>query len=64
MRMRLDAAHRLLSDRRYDQLSIGEVTARCGFVEPSHFARRFRKAFQLGPTEFRAARRGNSSSPL
>ena len=54
MRMRLDAAHRLLSDRRYDQLSIGEVTARCGFVEPSHFARRFRQAFGHGPSEFRA----------
>jgi AraC family transcriptional regulator, positive regulator of tynA and feaB len=54
MRMRLDCAHRLLSDRRYDALSVIEVTARCGFVEPSHFARRFRKAFGLGPTEFRA----------
>jgi AraC-like DNA-binding protein len=57
MRMRLEAAHRLLSDRRYDALSVGEITARCGFVEPSHFARRFRKAFGMGPTEFRGASR-------
>jgi AraC-like DNA-binding protein len=57
MRMRLDAAHRLLSDRRYDLLSIGEVTARCGFAEPSHFARRFRQSFGHGPREFRAVSR-------
>ena len=56
MRMRLDSARRLLSDKRYDALSVSEVAARCGFLEPSHFARRFRKAFALGPTEFRAAR--------
>ncbi len=59
MRMRLDAAHRLLSDRRYDLMAVGEITARCGFVEPSHFARRFRKAFGLGPSDFRAASRGD-----
>jgi AraC family transcriptional regulator, positive regulator of tynA and feaB len=55
MQVRLDAAHRLLSDRRYDALSVGEITARCGFVEPSHFARRFRKAFGRGPSAFRTA---------
>lgn len=56
MRTRLECAHRLLSDGRYDALPIGEITGRCGFVEPSHFARRFRKAYGLGPKEFRAAR--------
>jgi len=56
MRMRLDAAQRLLSDKRYEVLSIGEVSARCGFMEPSHFARRFRQAFGHGPSEFRAVR--------
>jgi AraC-like DNA-binding protein len=56
MRMRLESAQRLLSDRRYDALSVSEVAARCGFLEPSHFARRFRKAFGQGPTEFRTAR--------
>jgi AraC-like DNA-binding protein len=55
MRVRLDVAQRLLSDRRFDSLSVSEVTARCGFVEPSHFARRFRKAFGQGPTEFRTS---------
>jgi AraC-like DNA-binding protein len=56
MRTRLEAARRLLGDRRYDALAVSEVAARCGFLEPSHFARRFRKAFGSGPTEFRAAR--------
>jgi transcriptional regulator GlxA family with amidase domain len=56
MRMRLQSAHRLLADQRFDNVSISEIAARCGFVEPSHFAKRFRKAFSLGPTEFRTAR--------
>ncbi len=56
MRARLQCAHRLLSDPRYEALSVREVATRCGFLESSHFARRFRKAFGLGPTGFRAAR--------
>jgi AraC-like DNA-binding protein len=59
IRMRLDSAHRLLSDKRYAALSVGEVAARCGFLEPSHFTRRFRKAYGAGPTEFRAAHAGS-----
>lgn len=58
MRMRLDAAQRLLSDKRYSALTVAEVAARCGFLEPSHFTRRFRKAYGAGPTEFRAAHEG------
>lgn len=53
MRVRLEAAHRLLGDKRFDSLSVSEVAARCGFLEPSHFARRFRQAHGHGPTEFR-----------
>jgi AraC-like DNA-binding protein len=55
MRMRLAMAHRLLSDKRYAALTVSEVAARCGFLEPSHFARRFRKAFGTGPSDFRVA---------
>jgi AraC-like DNA-binding protein len=54
IRMRLELAHRLLIDRRYLALPVSDVAARCGFVEPSHFARRFRKAYGMGPREFRA----------
>ena len=53
--MRLDSAHRLLTDQRFDNVSSSEIAARCGSVEPSHFAKRFRRAFSLGPTEFRCA---------
>jgi len=56
MRMRLEHARRMLSDRRFDALSVGEIAARCGFVAPSHFARRFRQAFGLVPSAFRATR--------
>ena len=54
IRIRLELAQRLLSDQRYLALPVSEVAARCGFMEPSHFARRFRQAFGVGPTEFRA----------
>jgi AraC-like DNA-binding protein len=57
MRVRLETAHRLLSDKRYDGVSVMEVAARCGFVAPSHFARRFRETYGLGPIQFRRARR-------
>jgi AraC-like DNA-binding protein len=54
MRLRLERAHRLLSDRRFAELPVGEIAARCGFVAPSHFARRFRQAFGASPTDFRS----------
>jgi AraC-like DNA-binding protein len=54
MRLRLEGARRLLSDQRFGGVSVGEVSSRCGFVEPSHFARRFRKAFGQGPMQFRS----------
>lgn len=53
MSMRLDCARRLLSDARFAALKVSDVATRCGFLEPSHFARRFRKAYGAGPMEFR-----------
>jgi AraC-like DNA-binding protein len=58
MRLRMEFAHRMLSDRRFDNLSVSEIAARCGFLEPSHFARRFRQSFGVGPSGFRVARPG------
>ncbi|MEP7248012.1 MAG: AraC family transcriptional regulator, partial [Gammaproteobacteria bacterium] len=55
MRVRLECGQRLLADQRFATLSVSEVSDRCGFVEASHFARRFRKRFGVGPTEFRSA---------
>ena len=60
---RLDCAHRLLSDARYSAVTVGEVALRAGFLEPSHFARRFRKAYGSGPMAFRTAHlRGGKSA--
>lgn len=53
MRLRLEAARRLLEDRRCARLEIAEIAARCGFAEPSHFARRFRRAYGRSPQEHR-----------
>lgn len=53
MQARLEQARRLLSDRRFVGLRVSEVAARCGFLEPSHFARRFRKTFGVVPSQFR-----------
>lgn len=53
MQLRLEAARRLLDDQRWSALGISEVAARCGFAEPSHFARRFRQAFGRSPQDYR-----------
>jgi AraC family transcriptional regulator, positive regulator of tynA and feaB len=59
MRHRLAAAHRMLNDSRYTNINVTEIAARCGFAEPSHFARRFRKTYGVGPSEFRRRRGGS-----
>jgi AraC family transcriptional regulator, positive regulator of tynA and feaB len=50
MRLRLERARQLLSDR---SLSVTEVAVRCGFNDSSHFARRFRQQFGLAPAQLR-----------
>jgi AraC-like DNA-binding protein len=52
-RVRLERARELLSDPRCTDLSIGEIAARCGFAEASHFARCFRGSFGMAPTDYR-----------
>lgn len=53
LELRLEQARRLLEDRRLQRLGIAEIAWRCGFVDPSHFARRFRQRFGLAPAAFR-----------
>ena len=53
MRLRLERARVILSDVRLSDLSVGEVAARCGFMDPSHFARRFRRRFGQAPLQYR-----------
>jgi len=53
MRLRLERAQEILSDTRFADLSVSEVAAQCGFLDPSHFARRFRQKFAQTPLIFR-----------
>jgi AraC family transcriptional activator of tynA and feaB len=55
MELRLGRAHELLSDTQLLDLPVAEVAVRCGFADPSHFARRFRQRFGRSPLQFRAA---------
>ncbi len=55
MRARLQRARELLADPHLRDLPVIEVAARCGFADPSHFARRFRRQFGVTPLAFRRA---------
>ncbi len=50
-RERINRARRLLADR---ALSIAEVGRRCGYADPYHFSRDFRRLCGLSPSPFRA----------
>lgn len=54
MAMRLLEGKRMLSDRRFRNLTIGEIARRCGFLDASHFARQFRRRHGVAPAVFRA----------
>jgi AraC family transcriptional regulator, positive regulator of tynA and feaB len=53
--LRLAEAERMLADRRFARVSVAEIGLRCGYAEPSHFARRFRQGRGLSPGAFREA---------
>ncbi|MGH8259322.1 MAG: helix-turn-helix domain-containing protein [Steroidobacteraceae bacterium] len=53
MLLRLERARQILADPRFAGLPVSEVAARCGFADPSHFARRFRRHFDEAPLESR-----------
>ena len=48
-------ARSLLADPHHATLPVAEVAARCGFLDPSHFARRFRRQYGQSPLAFRAS---------
>ena len=56
-RIRLQRSTELLMDPRYRHEQISEVAWRCGYMDPSYFARVFRRRYGVGPREWRAARR-------
>jgi AraC family transcriptional regulator, positive regulator of tynA and feaB len=55
MGLRLGRAHELLTDARLFDLPVAEIASRCGFADPSHFARRFRRRFGQSPLQFRSS---------
>jgi AraC-like DNA-binding protein len=53
MEVRLERARQMLQDPRFDHVPVGEIATRCGFTDPSHFARRFRLRFRTAPAAYR-----------
>jgi AraC family transcriptional regulator, positive regulator of tynA and feaB len=53
VRVRLERARDLLIDPRCADAPVGDIAARCGFAEASHFARCFRGTFGLAPSDYR-----------
>jgi len=58
MSMRLDRAHSLLEDRRFDNRTIAEIAGLVGFSNADHFSARFHKAYGMPPRAYRSLRRG------
>lgn len=50
---RLDRAHRLLADRRFDGFRIAAIAYESGFSDLSYFNRCFRRRYGLTPSDFR-----------
>lgn len=59
---RLELARRMLADPRHAERTIGWIARACGFRDASHFTRRFRAAYGVGPSEWRAEARGVGGS--
>jgi len=51
--IRLERARRHLDDPRFSRIRVSEIGWRCGFVDASHFARRFTERFGTSPSEYR-----------
>lgn len=52
---RMDIASRWLASTRPGDISIAQVAFRVGFKSPAHFSRMFKRVFNKGPREYRAA---------
>lgn len=51
---RLRAARAILGEARFIELPISEVAWRCGFSDPSYFARCFQRQFGISPSAYRS----------
>lgn len=54
LRVRMERATQMLSEKRFSKTCISEISAACGFNDPSHFARRFREKLNYSPGAYRA----------
>jgi AraC family transcriptional regulator, positive regulator of tynA and feaB len=59
MHIRIAEAARMLGSRRFDTLNVSEVSRRCGFSDPSHFARQFRMQRGMAPRDYPLAVTGD-----
>lgn len=53
LEIRLERAERMLRDARFGKISVSDIGWRCGFVDSSHFGRRFQRKFGNSPREYR-----------
>lgn len=53
LNFRLQQAAAMLSNPRYTALQIGEIARQSGFVDQSHFAKRFRQRYGVSPKHYR-----------
>lgn len=51
--LRVHRAAQMIKDTLIRQLSMKEVSFRCGFVSESHFSRLFKKQYNMSPTKYR-----------
>jgi AraC-like DNA-binding protein len=57
-------ASRWLSSSKPSDISIAEIAFRVGFKSPAHFSRMFKRLFDKGPREYRAACLNNDVSAV
>ena len=60
---RLDAARRELTSPRRRNQTIAAIAGRWGFVDATHFSRRFRQAYGMSPREWRQACHSGAAVP-
>jgi AraC-like DNA-binding protein len=63
LKRRLDAARRELTSPRRRHQTIAAIAGRWGFVDATHFSRRFRQAYGMSPREWRQACHGGAAIP-
>jgi AraC-like DNA-binding protein len=60
---RLESAHRMLSNPRFERMKIAEIAYGAGFNDLSHFNRHFRVRYGCAPSDVRHARQADSVLP-